>query len=94
MLTLQNRLGISALATIGSRKAGSLTTRAWGTLRAVAQGAAPTRAVASLCNTTLVFDALRMPNGTCRGATVPAREPAPRGDKELLRIMPRGAERC
>ncbi|MDI3314782.1 MAG: hypothetical protein QJR12_11070 [Mycobacterium sp.] len=95
MLTLQNHLGISALATIGSCKAGSLTTRAWDTLRAVTQGAAPTRAVvASLRNTTQVFDGLRAPDGTRRDAMAPAPDPPPRGDREPLRIMPRGAERC
>ena len=45
MLTLQSRVGLNDLTTFGALK---LATRAWGTLRAVAQGATHPRAVAPI----------------------------------------------
>lgn len=46
MLTLQNRVNLNNLMTIRSLGAGTLTARAWETLRAAVQGVAPTRAMA------------------------------------------------
>jgi hypothetical protein len=45
VLTLQNHVNLSNLTTIRSLGAGSLTARAWETLRAAVVGAALTRAV-------------------------------------------------
>ena len=46
MLTLQNRVSLNNLTAIRSLGAGTLTARAWETLRAAVHGAALARAVA------------------------------------------------
>lgn len=94
MLTLQNHVGLSALTTIRSLNAASLKMRAWGTLRAVVQGVAPTRPVPPMRNVAPVPRRAPMHDGACGGAIAPARDPAPKVDQYILRIMPRGAERC
>jgi hypothetical protein len=45
VLTLQNRVSLNNLMTIRSLGAGTLTARAWETLRAAVQGVALTRAM-------------------------------------------------
>jgi hypothetical protein len=89
VLTLRNRVSLSALTTIGSLKAGSVKDRARDTLRAVVQGVAPTRAGAPP-----MPDGVPMRDGAYRGGIPHTRGPASKADQEMLRIMPRGAERC
>ncbi len=78
MLTLQNHVNLSNLTTIRSLGAGSLTARAWETLRAAVAGAALTRAVRP---------------ARVGGNTDTPPKPAAWVDQDLPR-MQRGAERC
>jgi hypothetical protein len=50
VLALQNHVNLSNLSTIRSLNAGSLTVRAWETLRAAVQGGAITRAASPVSN--------------------------------------------
>jgi hypothetical protein len=96
VLTLQNHVSLSPL-NIGFLKAGSLKGRAWGTLRAVVQGVAPTRAVAHMRNATPVpSGAPRCSEPSAEGIApiAPAPGPTPEVDHHMPRIMPRGVERC
>jgi hypothetical protein len=53
VLTTLNQVKFGNLANIRSIDPGFLTTRAWGTLRAVVQGVAPTKAAATVPTVTL-----------------------------------------
>jgi hypothetical protein len=53
VLTTLNYVKLGNLANIRSIDTGFLTTRAWGTLRAVVQGVAPTKAAATVPTVTL-----------------------------------------
>ena len=53
MLTTLNHVNLGNLTNIRSIDAGFLKARAWGTLRAVVQGVAPTKAVATVPTVTL-----------------------------------------
>ena len=53
MLTTLNHVKLGNLANIRSIDAGYLKTAAWGTLRAVVQGVAPTKAAATVPTVTL-----------------------------------------
>jgi hypothetical protein len=81
VLALQNRVSLSNLTTIGSLKAASLKSRAWGTLRAAVQGVTINRAVAP------IRSVARIPGGS------PAPDLAAWVDQDLPR-MRRGVERC
>jgi hypothetical protein len=89
VLTLRNRVSLTALTTIGALKAGSVKERARDTLRAVVQGVAPTRA-----GTPAMPDGAPIRDGAYRAGIAHARGPASKADQEMLRIMPRGVERC
>jgi hypothetical protein len=94
VLTLQNNVSLSDLTALGSLKAGSLKARAWDTLRAVVQGMARTRAVAPIRSVVSMPGWAPMRDGAYRGGIAGTRGPAPYIDRELLRIIPRGVERC
>jgi hypothetical protein len=87
VLTLQNRVSLSNLTSIRSLTAGSLTARAWDTLRAAVQGATLARAVAP------IFNVAQVPGGLPEGGNAAAPNLAAWANQDLPR-MRRGAERC
>ncbi len=56
MLTLQNRVNLNNLTTIRSLRAGTLTARAWETLRAAVQSVALARAVTPVRDAAVIPD--------------------------------------
>ncbi|HUB56721.1 MAG TPA: hypothetical protein VMB04_16365 [Mycobacterium sp.] len=79
MLTLQNHVSLNNLTTIRSLRAGTLTARALGTLRAAVAGVTLNRAMAP------IFGAGQAPGGSPDLAKFVQSE---------LPLMRRGAERC
>jgi hypothetical protein len=79
VLTLQNRVSLNNLTTIRSLRAGTLTARALGTLRAAVAGVTLSRAVAP------IFSAGQAPGASPDLTKFVANE---------LPLMSRGAERC
>ena len=79
MLTLQNRVNLNNLTTIRPLRAGILTARALGTLRAAVAGVTLNRAVAP------IFSAGQAPGASPDLTKFVANE---------LPLMSRGAERC
>ena len=79
MLTLQNRVNLNNLTTSRSLRAGTLTARALGTLRAAVAGVTLNRAVAP------IFSAGQAPGASPDVRKFVANE---------LPLMSRGAERC
>ena len=79
MLTLQNRVNLNNLTTIRSLRAGTLTARALGTLRAAVAGVTLNRAMAP------IFNAGQAPVGSPDVAKFV---------DYGLPLMRRGAERC
>lgn len=87
MLPLQNRVNLNNLTTIRSLRAGTLTARAWETLRAAVQGVALARAVAPF------FSVANEPGGSPVPDAAATPDLTVWIDHDLPR-MRRGVERC